>query len=63
MNVTMDYETARNLVDELGWTGFINAMNVGNENQYYKCSTAWLDDKSYMCKLKGARGDLIIQWT
>ncbi|MFP7445197.1 hypothetical protein SFC50_16030 [Bacillus infantis] len=59
----MEYEKAKRLVDEKGWDGFFDHFNEEYEDRnFFQCSEYWYDDKSYICKFKGGRGDLVIGW-
>lgn len=58
----MNHEATKNIVNDIGWDGFLQLMNDKYSRNFYSVSNAWYDDRKYICKLKGARGDLIISW-
>jgi len=62
MDILMNYETAKELVNSIGWDGFMQKMNDKYGRNFYSISKDWYENKQYICKLKGARGDLIINW-
>lgn len=63
MYYMMNWESAKNIVREKGWDGFLETFQTEHkELALYSCSTFWEDDKKYICKFKGAKGDLIVGW-
>lgn len=60
MDFIMDWEKAKEVVDQTGWDGFMDHFN--DEKEYYSVSQYWYDDKQYICKFKGECGDKIIGW-
>ena len=62
MDITMNHESAKETVNKIGWDGFLQEMNDKYSFNFYSVSNSWYDDKKFICKLKGAYGDLIINW-
>lgn len=63
MDVRMDHEKTKLIVDEKGWSGFIEHVNGYFVNyELYSCSQDWYDNSEYICKLRGTNGDVIIGW-
>lgn len=62
MNIKMPYELSVNMVRELGIDKFIEMLEGVHGFNFFSCSIAWLEDSSFICKLKGTKGDLIIEW-
>lgn len=62
MDLFMDYTSAKTLVKVLGVEGFVKHLEKEYGYHFFSCSTAWLDDSKYICKLKGSHGDLVIGW-
>jgi hypothetical protein len=58
----LDYEGTRNYVNEVGFDQFVAELEKEYSYRFFSCSEAWLMDPKFICKLKGARGDLIIGW-
>lgn len=62
MNVSMEYSEAIDLYNILGIEGLMNFFEERYSFNFYSISTAWIDSSNYICKLKGAKGDLIVCW-
>lgn len=59
----MNFGEAKSIVDKEGWEGFLSYFqNKFPERRLYACSQSWYDDKKYICKIRGTRGDIIIGW-
>lgn len=63
MEIIMDYNTAKRMVEVFGWSYFLKLLNKKYPGyRLYSVSKPWLDDRKFICKLKGEGGDLIIRW-
>lgn len=62
MDVIMEYEDGKAIVDVWGWEGFVNYFEDQFNYRFFTCSQYWYDDSQYICKMKGANGDIIIGW-
>lgn len=63
MVITMNHENNVRLVDALGNRVFLEMLQEDYPQlDLFKCSWDWVEDSSFICKAKGTRGDLIIQW-
>lgn len=59
----MDHAAAKSYVEENGRDAFLGYLQ--NEYPDYGLSgysTSWEDDQQYICKARGAYGDVIIGW-
>jgi hypothetical protein len=60
----MPYDEAKKMVEGKGFHSFlVNFQTKYPSYKLYSTSTRWIKDSQYICKLKGARGDLVIGWT
>lgn len=63
MNIVMNYDYAHSIVLSEGWEEFFNMMcERFKEFGLYQCSKAWFDNDEYICKFKGIKGDVIVEW-
>ena len=63
MDEIMNIHEARNIVETEGWDGFLNYFSERYpDHEFYSASQSWYDDGKYICKLRGAYGDLIVGW-
>jgi hypothetical protein len=63
MNIIMNYDYAKSIVMSKGWDEFFNMIKEQyKEFGLYTCSLAWFDSDEYICKFKGTKGDIIIEW-
>ncbi|MNV63243.1 hypothetical protein D3C71_1558260 [compost metagenome] len=62
VDICMEYDEAKRMVDKKGWEYFVSYFNSRKKLDLYSCSKDWYEDSKYICKLKGAKGDLIIGW-
>ena len=59
----MSYSVATAIVFRFGLTGFLTILQLRFPALgLYSVSTPWLHDAKFICKAKGARGDLIVSW-
>ena len=59
MDITIDYEMAKTLgVEKL----LTYLEDFYPELDLYSISTDWADDRQYIAKCRGSKGDLIISW-
>lgn len=58
-----NYESAKEFVKEFGWDDFLEALNENYPGRkLFSVSTAWYNNMDYLCKAKGANGDVLIGW-
>lgn len=63
MYKNMNYHEAVEFVKNKGWDEFLNSLKKEfPQFKLYGCSTAWFEDRQYICKARGVYGDLIIRW-
>lgn len=63
MDIILNHSEAKNKVREFGWDAFLkDFQDEYKEYDLYACSTYWENDHSYICKVRGSHGDLIIGW-
>lgn len=63
MDLIINYNEAKKIVDDLGWNGFLNHFKeLYPQMALYSCSQYWYEDDKYICKFRGLKGDLIIGW-
>lgn len=63
MCILMNYDYAVSIVDSQGWEGFFEYLqNLYPDFHLYQVSKAWYEDDQYICKAKGGKGDVIIDW-
>lgn len=63
MDVYMDYDETRAIVDSKGWDGFMEYLEEKySDLDLYNVSMSWYESNEYICKAKGAEGDLVISW-
>lgn len=62
MIIEKDYFATIGMVEHIGLTSFIEQLEEEYQLELFKCSTAWLSDRTFGCKVKGVKGDLLIQW-
>ncbi|MGE6755983.1 hypothetical protein ACQKFO_21515 [Rossellomorea sp. NPDC071047] len=63
MEILMDYNSAKKLVEVYGWSYFLKMFNKKYPGyRLYSVSKAWFEERKYICKLKGGGGDIIIRW-
>lgn len=60
MEKKIGYQFVKDLVDKMGWNGFVNYFEEQYGFDFYTCSKDWYKNKEYVCKLKGAKGDLLL---
>lgn len=58
----LNHDEAKQKVKEHGMEGFVQDLENEYHGDFYGCSLAWLDEPSFICKLKGGKRDLIIGW-
>lgn len=59
----MEFDEAKRLVDKYGWNGFLSYFkDKFPDRSLYACSQYWYEDRKYICKMRGTRGDIIIGW-
>lgn len=57
------YDETKSFVEEQGWDSFLTKLKDEFPNRkLYSVSQSWYDDSQYLCKAKGAKGDVIIGW-
>ena len=61
-DLMMDYEEAKAIVKESGIHGFVEKIENQFKGAFYSCSNSWLEDSTFICKLKGEKRDFIIGW-
>jgi hypothetical protein len=62
MNVEMIYAQLKSMVNIYGWDAVMKLLDEKYGFDFYSISKDWYEDRSFGCKLKGAKGDLIIHW-
>jgi hypothetical protein len=63
MDILMNYDYAVMIVDSKGWEAFFQLLkNMYPSYHLYQVSKDWYEDDQYICKAKGARGDVVIGW-
>lgn len=62
MNLKLNHVQAMRIVQESGWDGFVKWIEEQTQLKYFSCSQSWYRDPKYVCKLKGANGDTVIDW-
>lgn len=61
MEIRANYDHFSVLVKNFGWNGLLEHLNnVIPSFNLYSVSQDWLENRKYICKARGARGDLII---
>lgn len=64
MDIEMNYDEALDIIKREGEDGFFNHIDkMYPEFRLFKMSTDWIESQDYICKFKGGRGDIIINWT
>ena len=59
----IEREQAKEVVREKGWDAFLSRLQTEfPDRDLYSVSTSWYDNPKYICKAKGARGDVVIGW-
>ena len=64
VDLLMNFKDARDYVKNHGLDAFIAKVEKESARplELYACSTFWIDNSKYVCKLKGKYGDIIIGW-
>ena len=63
MDYFMKHKTAKGMVDKEGFQGVIDFFNQEfTEHELNSISVDWYDDPSYIMKLKGLNGDVVVGW-
>lgn len=63
MDILMNYDYAASIVDSQGWDAFMELLQkMFKEFNLYTVSISWYEDDQYICKAKGAYGDVVIYW-
>lgn len=63
IDIITDYQVNRNLAITYGLDAFMEYFNgIYPQYGFYSCSSHWIEDEKYICKLKGTGGDLVIGW-
>ncbi len=61
--MNMHYDKAMAIVEAEGNDTFLETIQAKYpEMELYTFSTAWQTDRNFGCKVKGAKGDLLIRW-
>lgn len=58
----MYHDEAKAIVKESGFEGFVEKLDHEFGYNFFSCGIHWYDDSKFICKLKGAKGDIIIGW-
>ena len=60
-DLIMDYSECFNFVEEYGMDAFLEKLNdLFPNRKLYTFTTAWLEDRNYICKARGLHGDVLI---
>lgn len=63
MNLQLDWQETVETVRVVGIEAFLVMLQEEYpQMDFYKISTSWIEDRTFICKVKGMEGDLIIRW-
>ena len=63
MDFIMEYEKAKQHVDEQGWDSFLGSFQDQYEDRgLYSVSMDWHESDEFICKFRGTDGDVIVGW-
>lgn len=63
MILTLNYGYAIGIVDLEGIEQFLGYIqDIFPTLELFKISTDWMEDSRFICKVKGTKGDVIIEW-
>lgn len=61
IDMILDWKDSKDFIEQYGMDEFVNTLERHFKKNFFSCSTAWMDDPKYTCKLKGSKGDIIIK--
>lgn len=62
LDVYLSHKEAKKFVRERGYGEFIEEIDKDFKRGLASASVHWEDDKSYICKMRGSDGDVVIGW-
>lgn len=68
MELIAHYNDILNIYNKHGFAGVLAVIanhakeSFGTDLELYSLSTSWIQDKQYIMKAKGVKGDVIVTW-
>jgi hypothetical protein len=64
MEIELDHELMKGVVNVLGWDGLLNYLATSYHHlELYSVSRSWFDDPKFILKARGSYGDLIVRFS